>query len=133
MRRHRKSLWSSRSRSIALSAFIGLVITLILILIFSAVIFFFLKDMTISGAMTLFALVCGSFTGSYICGRYRRHNGLAEGILCGAVIYAVLFAFGLAFVPHAAGIKKLLLLTISGAAGGVCGVNSKRPKNLRDQ
>jgi len=30
------------------------------------------------------------------------------------------------------GLKKLLLLVLSGAAGGAVGVNMKRPKNLRD-
>ena len=133
MHRHRKSLWSSRFLSISFSSFIGMAVTLLLTLIFSAVILLLLKDMMLSGILTLFSLACGSFTGSYICGRYRRHHGLAEGIICGAVIYAVIFVFGLAFCLHPASIKKLLLLTISGAAGGVCGVNSKMPKGAHDQ
>ena len=47
-------------------------------------------------------------------------------------MYAVIAAAGVILLGEPAGIKKLLLLTVSGAAGGVSGVNSARPKKLMD-
>ncbi|MCC8135638.1 MAG: hypothetical protein LIO40_03050, partial [Ruminococcus sp.] len=62
----------------------------------------------------------------------RRRRGLAEGLICGAVLYAVLVIVSIIAVGGLPHIKKLLLLAACCAAGGVVGVNSKRPKWLRD-
>ena len=74
----------------------------------------------------------GSFTGGFVLGKHRRRKGLAEGLLCGAAVWLAFSAAGLLWTGRLAGIKKLLLLAVSGAAGGVSGVNSKRPRSLRD-
>ena len=112
------------------SAIIGLAVSAVCSCIFSALIFFVLKDMGLTSALSAAAVAVGSYTGSYICGRYRRRRGAICGLICGAVMFAVLFFAGLALSAETAGIKKLLLLIVSGCAGGVCGVNTKRPGSL---
>ena len=133
MRRNKKSLWSNAAISIIISAMAGLAASLMCICIFSAVIFLALRDMGLSDVLAAVSLAAGGTVGSYICGRYRRHRGAVNGIICGAVMYAFILAAGIILPIEAAGIKKLLLLAVSGCTGGVYGVNSKRPLSLRDQ
>lgn len=76
--------------------------------------------------------VTGSYAGAYFNGKHRRKRGLAEGIICGLLIYAAFSAAALMLSSRMTSIKKLLLLTAAGGAGGVYGVNSKRPKKLMD-
>ena len=133
MRKHKKSLWSNYPISILVSAVTGLAVSAGCICVSGAMIYLALKDMALAGVLTAVSLAAGCFTGSYICGRYRRHRGAVNGIVCGAVIFALLFAAGALLGVETAGIKKLLLLAVSGCTGGVYGVNSKRPESLRDQ
>lgn len=133
MRKNKKSLWCSAPLSIMVSVAAGLAVSSALTLVFSAAILLFLKDMGLTGVFSALSLTAGSFTGSYICGRYRRHRGALNGIICGAVIFLLLSAAGLAFTYETAGIKKFLLLAVSGCTGGIYGVNSKRPASARDQ
>jgi|GEM_PF-381251 len=133
MRKHKKSLWSSLPMSILVSVIIGLAVSAACGCVFSAVIYLFLKDMGLTDVLAALSLTAGAYTGSYICGRYRRHRGAVSGVICGCVIFVILFIAGLALSVETADIKKLLLLAVSGCTGGVCGVNSKRPSWLRDQ
>ena len=133
MRKHKKSLWSSLPMSILVSVIIGLAVSAACGCVFSAVIYLFLKDMGLSNVLAALSLAAGAYMGSYICGRYRRHRGAVSGVICGCVIFVILFIAGLALSVETADIKKLLLLAVSGCTGGVCGVNSKRPSWLRDQ
>ena len=133
MRRNKNSLWSSLPMSIILSVTIGLAAAVGLGCVFSALVYLVLRDMGLSDVLATLSLAAGAYMGSYICGRYRRHRGAVSGIICGAVMFAVIFMAGLALQVDAVDIKKLLLLAVSGCTGGVCGVNSKRPSWLMDQ
>ena len=75
------------------------------------------------------SLIAGGVVSGQICGKYRRKRGLIDGIICGSILYFMIFAAGIA-AGEFTDIRKLLLLLIAGAVGGVSGVNSKRPKNL---
>ena len=133
MRRHRKSLWTNSWLSAAAAVLTGLVCTIGASAVLAALLFYVMKDMAMAGAFAGAALALGDYAGAFVYGRYRRRRGLFGGSLCGAVMYLVISAATIAATGEVTGIKKLLLLTVFGAAGGVAGVNSKRPKNLRDQ
>lgn len=130
MRRHRKSIWSDFGSSIAFSAFIGIFTALLCTALFAAFTYFLMDSMEFSGFFSSASLACGSVAGGCICGRFRRRRGMFEGILCGSSIYAAMCVLGLMGAGELPGIKKLLLLLFFSAAGGVAGVNSKRPKKL---
>lgn len=132
MRRHRKSLWEKALHSIILSAAAGSAVTLTCSAAFSAFTLFFMDDMDSLGFFSSFALAAGALSAGYTCGRHRRRKGIAEGLLCGMLIYAVIAVSGLVLSAELPGIKKLLLTAFFSAAGGVYGVNSKRPKGLTD-
>lgn len=133
MRRYRQSLWANGPLSAAAAVLCGLVCIAAASVLSAVIIDIVIKDIHMAGALAGASLAFGGYMGSYIFGRYRRRKGLFGGSLCGALIYCVLSVAGVIVFGAPAGIKKLLLLTFSGAEGGVAGVNSKRPKNLRDQ
>ena len=133
MRRHRRSLWTNSGLSVAAAVLTGLCCTAAAAALLAALLFYVMKDMSMAGAFAGAALAFGAYTGAYVYGKYRRRKGLFGGSLCGAVMYIVIASASIACLGEVTGIKKLLLLTVFGAAGGVAGVNSKRPKKLRDQ
>ena len=133
MHRHKRSLWSSCSLSLAVSAAAGTAVCFLLAVLSSLILYKLINDMKLAEWLSRASIAAGGFSGAYIGGKHRRRRGLAEGITCGIVIYLILCAADLIAAGSLTGIKKLLLLTVSGAAGGVCGVNSERPKGLMDQ
>ena len=127
MRKHSRSTWSNPLLSIFLSAVIGLALSVLCIAVFSALLCFLLKDMGLADVFVTVSLIVGAFTGAYICGHYRRRHGLILGAVCGFAVFAVISIMGIIMCGHTAGIRKLLLLAVSGMTGGVYGVNSKHP------
>ncbi|MDE5583367.1 MAG: TIGR04086 family membrane protein [Ruminococcus sp.] len=132
MRRNRKSVWTNSLLSITLSVLTGTAFIFLLAVLLSAVMYYVLGDMKVSVIFSVIALCAGTFCGTYLCGKFRRKHGLAEGIICGVVLYTVTAICGVIFLGEFTGVKKLLLLVLSGGAGGVTGVNSKRPKNFME-
>lgn len=132
MRRNRKSIWTRGAAALVFSAAIGLAVMLGCTAVFAAFTYFLMDNMAFGSFFTSAAICVGAISGSFLCGRYRRKRGLLEGIICGLIMYAVLSGFGIVLGSGFQGIKSLLRLTVSGAVGGVTGVNSKRPKRLRD-
>lgn len=132
MRRHHQSIWTNSRLSITMAAGIGLAVVLLFTMFFSAIIYFLMDDMSFADFSSTVSLSVGAILGGYICGRFRRKRGLIEGIICGAVMYTALSIAGIVANTGILDIKKLLLLMAFCAAGGVSGVNSKRPKNYRD-
>ena len=130
MRRHRQSPWSNMFFSLGASALCGSAAMLAFAAALSALSYFVLGSTQFIGFFAVLSAAVGGFTAGYVCGKYRRRYGLLGGIACGALMYGALFIAALSALGASADIKKLLLLTISGAAGGVTGVNSKRPKTL---
>lgn len=74
------------------------------------------------------SLSAGGFLSGYLYGHQKRRGGIKGGIICGVILYAIIFVFGIFYlksIPSLALIKRLILLCVSGAAGGIVGVNSK--------
>lgn len=129
MRRYRQSIWGNTFFGFALPITSGILSSLICCMFFSAVTLYIFGAVMFMKFFTLASLVVGGAVSGYICGRYRRRRGLLDGVICGLVFYAVIMLISL-MIGEFTDVTKLLVLTVSGAAGGVSGVNSKRPKNL---
>lgn len=123
----KEMIWSKGVLSMTAAVLTGLGCTAASTAFFTCLIFYVLKDMGLSGALAAASLAVGAYVGAYIYGKFRRHRGILSGMICGAVMYLVIAGVGYLFIGELAGIKKLLLLAFFGAAGGVAGVNSKRP------
>lgn len=132
MRRHRQSLWANSRLSLAVSSMLGILFLLITAVLISGFAFLFISDFRLLRFISLVPVFTGAFSGAFICGKYRRRKGLISGIVCGIIIYALICAAGAFFTGRPTRIGKLFLLVTAGAAGGITGVNSKRPKSLRD-
>ena len=133
MRRHKRSIWTNVFLSTAIAVICGLVCTASASMLLGMLPFYVMRDMKLTGGFAVASLTLGAYAGAYIYGKYRRRIGLFGGSLCGVLMYALLSIAGIIVTGSPTGIKKLLLLAIAGGAGGVAGVNSKRPKNLMDQ
>ncbi|MCR4888949.1 MAG: TIGR04086 family membrane protein [Ruminococcus sp.] len=133
MRRHRQSLWTNVYLSFGAALLWGIACMLALALIFSTISYTMLKTLGFIDVFTLALLITSAYSSGYIYGRFRRRKGLFHGAVCGMLLYAALSAAGFFISGHPADIRKLPLLLLAAAAGGVAGVNSKRPKNLTDQ
>lgn len=131
MRRRYRSIWTNTTLSVMISAAAGLAAAFVCMVIFAAFTYFLMDSMEFAGFFGSTAIAAGSLAGGFLCGRYRRRRGIAEGLLCGFVIYAAASLIGIIAAGSPLGIKKLLLSAAFAAIGGVSGVNSKRPKHLR--
>ena len=129
MRRHRQSLWTNTFFSFAMPVSAGIICIILCSVFFSAITFFILKSIQFQSIFTMVSLITGGVISGQICGKYRRRRGLIDGIICGSILYILIFTVGI-ISGETTDIKKLLLLLVAGAVGGVSGVNSKRPKNL---
>lgn len=132
MRRHRKSVWTNSIISLTISVLAGIALIFIIALLSAVIMYCILGDIKVSRIFSIISMATGTYASTYFCGKFRRKHGLADGIMCGIVIYTVIAICGAVFLGEFTGVKKLILLAVSGAAGGVAGVNSKRPKNFTE-
>ncbi len=128
----RKSVWTNSLLSITLSVLISIMFIILSSVILAIVMYYVLGDMKVSAVFAAVAICAGTYSATYLCGKYRRKRGIAEGVMCGVIIYTIMSICGVVFLGEITGVKKLLLLVLSGGAGGVTGVNSKRPKNYME-
>ncbi len=130
MHRRRASLWTNSVFSVLISALAGACMSLAFIFLSSLFVLFLMDSLQYISFFSHTALVLGALSAGFLCGKRRRRNGLKEGILCGAVMYVMIFVGGVILCSSAVSPKKLILLAVAGAIGGVMGVNSKRPDNM---
>ena len=74
------------------------------------------------------AAALSAFLGGWVAARAAGQRGWLMGILCGGVLFLILWLWGLSRggVENSYAATKLGVLTLSGAIGGVLGVNRKR-------
>ncbi len=122
------SFKSSRLYCTASSSFVGIVVILICLLIFSLFMTKFDAPEPMVSVMSSLALCVGAYVGGYIAAKRRRQNGMIIGILTGIFIYCVIFFAGVIFAKNSitfSFLTKLIMTLICAAIGGVFGVNSK--------
>lgn len=131
MRKYRESIWTNLWKGLFLSSLIGMFNILIIIILFSAFVYFLTDNCDNLSAFTRISLIIGTFISGLFCGHFRRRKGIIEGAACGILIYMVILTFGI-FINGSLlmsfSIKKLLLSAVFGGIGGVCGVNTKHSK-----
>ncbi|HBH95894.1 MAG TPA: TIGR04086 family membrane protein [Ruminococcaceae bacterium] len=97
-----------------------------LALIFNALIMWIMQfPVEWSYFLSLLALSCGCLAGGFILGRQKRREGIKQGLLCGSGLLLICLVLGLAFgdVSFGGFFGKALVCWLTGAAGGVLGVN----------
>lgn len=132
MRRNKFRLRKLKYYNIIFSSVCGTALTAALILIFAYVGSKADISAGVISVMLSLSVSAGGFFSGYLYGRRKRHKGILSGILCGVILYGVVFFLGIVYLrgfPPLRLVRYLIIISISGAAGGVTGVNSpiKRP------
>ncbi len=110
------------------SSFLGILIILVCLLIFSFVMTKIDIPEQLVSVMTTIALCFGSYWGGYVASKNRGKNGILIGSLTGLIIFVVIFIAGVILVKSSITlgfITKLIITVICAAIGGIIGVNSK--------
>ncbi len=129
MGRYRKKLWDSTISGFGLSVGFGLLCGILCCGVCALLSCFIFKSLMFGKISAVLSLcVSGYFSGS-LCGRYRRRYGMAEGALCGCIIYGIILGISLIIGEFTSPVK-LVMLAVSGAIGGISGVNKERPEKL---
>ncbi len=117
--------------SVIIGTLCGLAAAAVVLMIFA---FITVKMQTVNDAVFLpvvIAAACiGAFCGGYISARINRNAGLVTGAASAVLIFAVILCISAALgaIPQAAAALRLAAMVISGAIGGILGVNKKRKK-----
>lgn len=133
--RNKKGLWTNIFIWSFICAVSGFAVCLAVLVLFSVLLYYttdVIKSFTVFSSVSL---IVGSFSGGFMCGLCRRRNGLYEGIFCGFIIYLLLLIIGVIYFhsfENLMSILKFLLCVIPSAAGGVIGVNHKRPRSIKE-
>lgn len=132
MHRRRKSSRKRLSLGVLPYAAVGLAVLAAAATLSAALTFFVLGSCEYIGFFAAASEVVGACSGAMLCGKYRRRHGLAEGAVVGALMYAVVSVIGIILFGSLKSIPSLLRYVVAGACGGVRGVNSPRPKEVRN-
>lgn len=121
------SKYLKTAKPIITGMLIGLVISLILLAVFS----FIMTIRDFSGGtvstLTIIAVAAGCFLGGFITAKIYGKSGLILGCITGLCMFLVLMAAGLAIEQAGlslSGVFKLVVSVAAGGIGGIMGVNS---------
>lgn len=76
---------------------------------------------------------CGALVGGYIAAAINKSRGLILGLICGGILFIILFAVGLGTGENIGlmTLLRLLVLTVCGILGGIKGVNKKEKIRIK--
>ena len=106
---------------------LGLLVTMVLLLLFS---FLFCRQdlpLTLLNPLAAFSLLIGAFAAGYWASRSIGQRGMLTGASCGAALFFVLLIASLQTKAQVdlTALIKLAISLLSGAIGGVTGVNRR--------
>lgn len=108
------------------SAF-GLLVTAFLLLLFSFVMSRVNLSFALINPLSTLSLVAGCFAAGLFAGRSIRENGILVGGVCGLLVSLFLLLAALGYSPQVGipALLKTVIAVLSGAVGGVLGVNMR--------
>lgn len=105
----------------------GLLATTVMLLLFSFIMCKKDVPFVLLNPFSAGLLMLGSFVSGYLASRRIRERGMMVGALCGFIIFLLLMmaSFMSRFDVGLAALIKLVISVVSGAIGGIIGVNAK--------
>lgn len=105
----------------------GLLTTTVVLLLFSFVMCKKDVPFVLLNPFSAGLLMLGSFLSGYLAARRIRERGMMVGALCGLIIFLLLMlaSFMSRFDVGLAALIKLVISLVSGAIGGIIGVNAR--------
>lgn len=119
------------SKTVLISSIIGTIATILLMLIFAAVIVMFQLDRAYAAPLSTVSIAIGSMVSSYFCGRKITKNGYLIGLLNGVAVFVLILIVSLIvsdWKVSANTIFHLIIILTASTAGGIFGVNKKSSK-----
>ena len=117
-------------KSIIIGSFLGIILCIALLFLSA---FVLTKSSNIPhlavSPLVMMIAGCGAFAGGYIGARILKQNGMLCGMVCGFVMFVILFIAGLVTVRESLSLTtliRLLLMLLTGAVGGILGVNKRK-------
>lgn len=120
--------------SVLTGAISGSAVVLLIIVLFS---FIIVKSENVNYSLLMPFGMAASCVGAFSCGfisaRISGSAGMLIGAISGAVMFVLLLGLSvlLGILPEAVSLLRLVLMVLSGAIGGVVGVNRKRKRKRR--
>lgn len=117
----------------AISAIGGLI--LITVTLFAAAALCLATDMS-DNYSTLVAAIClggGAMLSGFLSSKKIRYSGMLNGLICGCIIYLIVFIFSLFLSENGftvIGLSHFLISAVSGAIGGILGVNTANKRKI---
>lgn len=120
-----------KSRIYIISAFIGIIMTLLCMAAFSALIYFFGIDRAYSSPFGTLALAIGGLLSARYAAGKIGDRGYIIGLIIGAVSFAVVTLIGM--ILNSGGLTlntlfRFVITSLSSVIGGIMGVNKGRNK-----
>jgi len=114
---------------------IGAIIVMLILLCVISALFtysFAMPEKTLS-YIVLIADAAGAFCGAYLCAAVSKSRGLLLGLICGFILFVILFLAGLCSGGSISTLTliRFVVLMLCGAAGGVTGVNKKERLHIK--
>ena len=106
----------------------GIVTMFVLMLLFAAALSSFPLPLSVFSPAGLIIGSLGSMAAGFFCSLMSREKGFSFGILCGALLFAILLTVALLVWQQKLGtytLVKFFTMLLSGAIGGILGVNSR--------
>lgn len=127
----KKRLRKMKYYNIVFSTVCGILLIAFLIIMFSLAGAENAFPKIVISAMLFISVAAGGMLSGYLYCKQKRHKGIVNGMLCGLIIYAIMLLFGIVYIRKIPSLdfgKYMIILLVSGAVGGVMGVNSKIKK-----
>ena len=120
-----KSLKKHLFLPFALSLAVGGAVCFAILLFFSLIMWILQFPVEWGGLLGSIALAFGCFAGGLALGKQKKREGIKQGLLCGSGLLLISLVLGFIFGDVSFGgiVGKALVCWITGAVGGVFGVN----------
>jgi putative membrane protein (TIGR04086 family) len=121
----------NKLRPVITALICGIVVTVILLFIFSLWIAFRDTPQGLVNPLSVFALSVGAFAAGLVCTRITRRGGLMYGVVCGACLSALVLIAGLitgAGGIGVAGLFRVIFIMLCAVIGGISGVNMRKKR-----
>ncbi|MEG1774771.1 MAG: TIGR04086 family membrane protein [Oscillospiraceae bacterium] len=107
---------------------LGLLVTTVLLLLFAFIMS--KKDLPFAlvNPLSVTSLIAGSMLAGFLSAHWLREHGMTVGALCGLILFLLLLLASAMtkFEIGTQALMKLAIAVISGAIGGVAGVNAQK-------
>ncbi len=122
--------FSSVFLTIIKAAVLGAALSAILLLLFSFLLSKKDIPLEVINPFGAFLIALASFISGYVASKMIKHRGMAVGAACGCIVFltVALIYFMNSFKIGGLALIKFAVSVISGAIGGILGVNTKRKR-----